>query len=172
MADDDLQKGILDLIKILDKGISMERNAQIFYSNAARATKAPQGKKMYEWLVNFEKNHESNLMAKRKELLQHPAIRGATPPALDVSTISEAIASTDLPPEPSDVDVLRVAIENEKKAYSFYTRKLTHAADEHLKTMFQTMAREEDKHIRILSEMRRRLQIEGIWSDLEAFDDK
>ena len=172
MADNDLQKGILDLIKVLDKGISMERNAQIFYGTAARNTKAPQGKKMYEWLVNFERNHESNLLAKRKELLQHPAMRSTPVPLLDISTLSEAATPDDLPPEPSDVDVLRVAIDGERKAYAFYNRKLTHAADEHLKTMFQTMAREEDKHIKILSEMRRRLQIDGIWSDLEAFEEK
>ena len=172
MAESETRKGILELIKVLDKGISMERNAQIFYGTAARNTKAQQGKRMYDWLVNFERNHETNLMAKRKELLQHPAMQGYPTPLLETSTLSEASQPDDLPPIPSDVDVLKVAIESEQKAYAFYSRKLTHAADEHLRTMFQTMAREEDKHIKILSEMRRRLQIEGIWSDLEAFEEK
>ena len=77
----------------------------------------------------------------------------------------------ELPPKPSDVDVLKLAIEGERKAYTFYSRKFTHAAQDTVKTMFETMANEEDRHIKILTEMRRHLQIEGIWGDLEAIDE-
>lgn len=171
MGSDEMHEQILELIKILDKGIMMEHNAQAFYRTAASNTGSPQGKKMFEWLVNFEANHEEKLMAKREELLGHPDMKGVKPPPLDEDyKISEASSLSSLPPKPSDVDVLKVAIEGEQRAYAFYTRKFTHAASESVKTMFETMAKEEEKHIKILSEMRRHIQVEGIWMDLEEAD--
>jgi rubrerythrin len=171
MAAESMKDGILELIKIIDKAIMMEHNAQAFYRTAGRNTGSAEGKKMFEWLVNFEANHEAKLQAKRDELLSLPDMKDVEPPPLDEeSKLSEASTVSNLPPKPSDVDVLRVAIEGEQRAYAYYNRKFTHAADEHIKTMFQTMAKEEERHIKILSEMRRHLQVEGIWMDLEEAD--
>ncbi len=171
MTPDNMKDRILELIKIIDKAIMMEHNAQAFYRTASRNTQSPEGKKMFEWLVGFEANHEAKLQAKRDELLTLPPMEGVAPPPLDEDfLLSEASQGTKLPPKPSDVDVLKLAIEGEQRAYSFYNRKFTHAADDHIKTMFQTMANEEERHIKILSEMRRHLQVEGIWMDLEDAD--
>ena len=171
MVSDDVREGILELIKILDKGIAMEHHAQDFYRNASKKTVSLQGKKMYDWLVEFEVNHEEKLRGKKKELLEHPAMKGAKPPPFDMDKLlSEASANTKLPVNPTDIDILHIAIENEERALAFFTRKFTHAQGEHLKTMFETMAAEEDKHLRILTDIRRRLQIEGIWADYDKIE--
>ncbi len=172
MSDDELRKGILELARILDKGIAMEHGAHIYYSMAAQRSPTVEGKKMFQWLADFELNHEDKLRRKKQELLEHPEMKGVSHPPLDKEyTLSEGGESIDLPPEPSETDILRLAIMNEKIAYAFYQRKLTHAADDSLRTMFETFAREEEKHIKILSELRQRLMIDGLWGDVDAFED-
>jgi len=169
---DELRNAILELIKVIDKAISMEHNAHIYYSMWSQKSPSAEGRKMFQWLASFEANHEDNLRRKREELLNHKAMKGISPPPMDEEyNISEAGRSGGLPPEPSETDVLKLAILNERKAYAFYQRKLTHAADDGLKTMFETFAKEEEKHIRILSEMRQRLQTDGLWGDIDAFED-
>jgi rubrerythrin len=171
MVADELRDSILDLVKILDKGIAMEHHAQVFYKNAATKTTSPQGKKTYEWLVDFETNHEEKLRDKRAELLAHPSMKGVKPPPFDQRMfLSEAAAKTTLAPNATDVDVLRIALDNEERAYAFFTRKLKHSQEGHIKKMFETMAAEEEKHIKILTEIRRRLQIEGIWAGYDEID--
>ena len=169
---DELKNAIIDLIKVIDKAISMEHSAHIYYAMWSQKSPSPEGRKMFQWLADFEANHEDNLRRKREELLNHPVMKGVSPPPLDDEySVSEAGKSTGLPPEPSETDVLKLAIMNESKAYAFYQRKLTHAADDGLKKMFETFAKEEEKHIRILSEMRQRLLTDGLWGDVDAFED-
>ena len=171
MAVDELREGIIDLIKILDKGIAMEHHAQEFYKKAVKKTDSPQGKEMFEWLVRFEVNHEQKLREKKAEILSHPAMKGVKPPPSEQRMfLSEANARTKLAPDATDVDILHIAIENEERAYAFFTRKFTHAQEDHIKTMFETLAAEEEKHLKILTELRRRLQIDGIWGDYKEME--
>ena len=171
MVSEDVRDGIIDLIKILDKGIAMKHHVQDFYRHASEKIRSVHGRKMFDWLVEFKANHEQKLREKRKELLEHPALEGFKPPPIDMDKLlSEVSLNTILPANPTDVDILHLAMENEERAFAFFTRKSTHSHYEHIKTMFETMAAEEEKHIKILTDIRRRLQIEGVWGDYKDME--
>ena len=170
MASDDLRETLLQMVKVLEKGIAMEMNASEFYAAAAKRTDSPQGKMMFEWLSQFEMGHKARLEAKKRDLLAHESLRGVKPPELGVYDVSEAHEPPYLPENPTDVDVLKAAIGNEKKAYAFYQRKLTYSGDPSLKAMFDTMAREEEKHIKILREQLGHLEVNRMWREMENLE--
>jgi len=170
MAGDELVNSLLEMIRILNKGIAMERHARDFYAGAARRTESVAGKKMFEWLAAFEVGHKTRLEAKREELLRHPELRGVDIPALGDFDVSEAYTGKDISPGVSDTEVLKIALENEKRAYSFFQKKLTFADDPQLEEMFRQMAGEEEKHMKIIEEQIKHLRLNHIWADLEDLE--
>jgi len=170
MQSDELRKSLLKIIRLLDKGIAMERHARDFYAAAARKSDTPQGKKMFEWLAQFEAGHKARLEAKRNDFLQHAALEGVSTPELEDYDVSEADASVKLLENATDMDVLKLGIENELRAYAFYEKKYTYATDESLRAMFDTMAREEDKHIRILREQLEHLELNRVWAEMDEVE--
>jgi rubrerythrin len=170
MEDEKLREELQKLIKVVDKAIMMERNARTFYLHAARRVDAVEGKKMFEWLADFEAGHESRLMARRRDLFSHPAMEGVAPYPVQDDSLSEA-KPVEVSSEPSDTQVLMIAIENEQIAKSYYEANGAHSVDEELKIAFQRMANEEERHIKILSEQLKHLQVDRFWVDLAAFDE-
>ena len=170
MEDAELREEIQKLIKVVDKAVMMERNAQIFYLQAARRVNAVEGKKMFEWLAQFEANHESRLMARRKDLFSHPTMAGVTTYPVEEGSLSEA-KPVNVPAEPSDTEVLMIAIENEQIAKAYYEAEAEHSVDEELKITLKRMAADEDRHTKILSEQLKHIQVDRFWMDLAAFDE-
>ncbi len=170
MENEELKQSLINVVRLLEKGISMERHARDFYARAARKTKSEQGKRMFEWLAQFEVGHKARLEAKKQEILNHPALKGAEIPKLGEYEVSETGSSMELSGEPTDTEILKIAIENEKRAYSFFQKKITHTDDELLLGMFETMAREEEKHWKILQDQLNHLQIDHVWGTLDEID--
>jgi rubrerythrin len=171
MHDVNPQETLLKLVRVIDKAIGMERNAQIFYRNAAQKVESVEGKKMFQWLASFESGHEARLMIRRKELFAHPSMEAIPQYAIDeVAELSEA-RPIELPESPSDIDVLMIGIQNEVTAQSYYQLKAQYMSDDSLKNTFERMAQEEERHVRILSEQLKHLQVEEFWLDLAAFDE-
>ncbi len=163
----DLKESLIKVVRLLDKGIAMEMHARDFYAAAARKTGSPQGRKLFEWLAQFEVGHKARLEGKRKEILSHPALKGVETKEVGDYDVSEADESVALPSNPTDIDILKIALENERRAYAFYQKKITFSTDALLKEMFNTMAREEERHIKILSDQRKHLEVNRIWGDLQ-----
>jgi len=170
MVNEDLKQSLVNVVRLLDKGISMERNARDFYSGAARNTKSKAGKKLFEWLAQFEVGHKNRLEAKKQEILEHPALKGVDIPKLGNYEVSEASEGSKLSTDATDIEILKMAIENEKRAYSFFQKKITHTDDELLVAMFETMSGEEEKHIKILQDQLHRLQIDHIWGTMDDIE--
>jgi rubrerythrin len=148
----------------------MERNARDFYARAARHSKTKQGKRMFDWLAQFEVGHKTRLESKKQEILQHPALEGVDVPKLDDYQVSEASGTIVLSDDPTDIEILKIAIENEKRAYSFFQKKITFTEDTLLLRMFETMAREEEKHWKILQDQLDRLQMDNIWGTMDEIE--
>jgi rubrerythrin len=171
MVQDDARKSILAMIRVLDKGIAMEHNARGFYLESARACKSRLGKRMLRWLASFEVGHEARLKAKRDELLMHSAMSGVDVETLGRYTVSEASDSRKLPDQASETEILKMAIENEKRAYSFFRRKITLTADPSIEALFAGMALEEERHIKILRDQLDHYKINQLWKDFEEFEE-
>jgi rubrerythrin len=162
---------ILHLIRVIDKAIMSERNAVAFYHHAARKVSSVEGKKMFEWLADFEAAHELRLLTGRKDLFADPAMEGYHHfPVEDDHTAAE-IHSSAISPEISEQQILMIALENEQEAATYYQASADTSPNPVIKHTFERMAREEERHIRILSEQIKHLEVEQFWMDWAAFDD-
>jgi rubrerythrin len=170
MGSDEVRESLLKIVRLLDKGIAMETHARDFYAAAARRSEAPQGKRMFEWLAQFEAGHKARLEAKRNDFAEHAALAGVRTPVLEDYDVSEADESVKLPENATDMDVLKLGIDNELRAYAFYEKKYTYATDESLRAMLDTMARDEDKHIKILREQLEHLELNRVWAEMDKLE--
>jgi rubrerythrin len=162
---------ILHLIRVIDKAIMSERNAVAFYRHAARKVESVEGKKMFEWLAAFEAGHESRLLTGRKDLFADPAMDGYQHfPVEDDHTAAE-IHSALISPEISEQQILMIALENEHEAAIFYQTSADTSPNPVIKHTFERMAREEERHIRILSEQIKHLEVERFWMDWASFEE-
>jgi rubrerythrin len=171
MTNTEIRDAIISMVKILDKGIMMEHNARTFYLNAATNVKQKQGKILLEWLADFESGHEARLQKKKKELLDHAVMQDYKLSELGEYAVSETGSAISLPNEPTETDILKVALENEKKAYMFFQKKISFANDPTIEAMFKEMAHEEQRHIEILDEQLKSLKSKQMWVDMQEFDE-
>jgi rubrerythrin len=171
MTDSDLRRSLLSIIKVLEKGIAMERNAREFYLEAAGKVKSDKAKEMLQWLADFEIGHEARLTAKRRELVTHPVVYGTPHAPLEDYQLSETSGGRVIPREATEIDILKIAIENEKRAYAFFQKKITLVDDPTLESTFKEMAREEERHIAILKDQLEHLKSERLWKDMREYDD-
>jgi len=170
MTQDDVRESILDIIKTLDKAISMEKHARDFYADAARRTDSEQGKKMFNWLAQFESGHKSRLEAKRNDFTAHSSLKDADVSGPDEYDLSETGGPIKVPENPTDLDILKIGLENEMKAYSYYQRKMTHSADDSVRHLLDTLAKDEEKHMKILRDQIDHLEVNRMWTEMEELD--
>jgi len=169
MDQDNAKEKVLEQLKIIDKAINLEKNAQVFYAHASEHVDSVEGKKTFRWLADFEASHESKLMSKRREVLEDPSLAGSDPPRLNLDLeISESGSGTTFDPGISDIDILILALDNEKRAKAFYERKSAHLTDGPLKELMMLFAREEDKHIRIIQGQIDHVEVNRKWATLES----
>ena len=169
MKPDITRADLVKIVKILDKAISMEKNAQAFYRTAADFTKDPEGIKMFQWLSRFEEGHVLKLTNRRKEILAHPRMVGIELPDPEGSNLSETRDLKEINKMVDDIEVLKIALQNERRAYSFYQKKVTASDDETTRQMFETFVKEEGKHIKILDDQLHSLKMNKIYKDFEDF---
>lgn len=171
MAEEYTKEILLQLVRALSKAISMEQNAQKFYAEAAERTKSPEGEKMFNWLSQFEEAHERRLTTRKNDLLKHPLLAGESIPDLGTFNVSETKDQQDVAKIKTEIDVLKIALVNEHRAYSFYQKKLTLARDEPTRQLFEDLSRDEDKHMKILDDQLHSLKMNKLYKDLEDFQE-
>ena len=160
------------MIKVLDKAIQMEKNASAFYSAAASKVNSREGKKMFDWLSKFEQSHLMKLEKEKKVLLRHDSMAGYKVENKSGDTgLSEADESSVIKPETSDEEILKRAIYSERKAYSFYQRKMTATENPSVRKLLGEFSKEEDKHIRILNEQLKSIRTDRLWKEFTELKD-
>ncbi len=166
MAEEYTKEILLQLVRALSKAVSMEQNAQKFYAEAAEKTKSPEGEKMFNWLSQFEESHEKRLTTRVNDLLKHPLLAGESIPDLGTFNVSET-KDLDVAKIKTEMDVLKIALENENRAYIFYQKKLTLARDEPTRQLFEDLSRDEEKHMKILDDQLHSLKMNKLYKDFE-----
>ncbi len=167
MGDPSLEE-ITRLIKTIDKAISMERHARSFYEVASERIQSAEGSKILRWLADFEDAHHARLTTKRDEFLQeiHDNESDYPPPEI-TSGLSETGPDSLVDDSLTETEILMLAIENEKRAQSFYERKSNAAGHGPLKDLLLELMREEERHIKILVDQHRHIEINRVWGSLE-----
>ncbi len=141
----------------------METDAIKFYTEAAKKTRYPAGKKMFETVTQDEKRHLEIV----KKLLQGLDIHMEdVHPMKNIRTVFESMkdemmkkveATTD------ELEAFRIAMRMEKEGLEFYKKLLSEAKTEKERTLFKKLISEEEQHYAIFENTYNFLEDTGNW---------
>jgi rubrerythrin len=137
-----------------------EQSAFDFYKNLSETIQNPSGQERFRFLSLEEKRHRTLL--EERYLKESGGQRFSLDPQ-KVKKIKITISD-----QASAKEALHLALEAEREAYNSYMRAASQARDQQGKTMYESLASEEDKHYQILmSELQ---MIEGgfYWFSLDT----
>ncbi len=151
-------------VKALRVAMEAERSASQAYARAAKATKDPRGRDMFEQLSEFERNHFEKLREQLKSLQdkgQWTVYRGTSlkkPRALEAPKLPKGEDTL------GDMEALKIAIREEKKAKGYYRSMAELTKDPRGKEMYKKLAEEEALHEKLLNDQYYSLHNTGLWS--------
>jgi len=151
-------------LKAIRVAMEAEMEASQFYSKSAKKTKNPKGRDMFQQLSEFETNHYLKLkelsksVAEKKEWILYSGTN------LKKRTIPLKIEKPKGQEQITDIDALRMAIREEKKAQTYYRSMAELTKDLRGKDMYKRLANEEALHEKVLNDQYYSLQNTGVWS--------
>jgi rubrerythrin len=139
------------LIKAVAEAMEAERKASDFYLASAGKTTSPRGKRLLMQLADFEQAHFDKLaelkaaLEKDGNFIEYEGTTFQSAGEAETASMPEANLNDVL-------DILRLAIDAEKKAFEKYSRMAEETDDVAGREMFKRLAAEETTHRRILSD--------------------
>ena len=133
--------------------IATEKSGQTFYTRAAKFTKDPQGRAVFEKLAHEEDGHLQTLEKRYQELLATDPLLESRPTFLFFKGAANGIfaaASEELGPGVTDLDALLVGIRCERGSHNFFKKYGERFEDSEGKRIFLEFAEEERAHLDLL----------------------
>jgi rubrerythrin len=147
----------------LEIAMKMETDAISFYTEAAKKTNYPVGKKMFLTVSEDEKRHLEMIAQVIKGLgVTHKDVS----PLKNVKTVFESMkadmmkkveASTD------ELEAFKIAMQMEKEGKEFYEKTLAHAKTDKEKALLERLILEEEQHYAIFANTYEFLEDTGNW---------
>jgi rubrerythrin len=160
----DISWTVREDLKAIEIAMKAEKEASQFYSKAAKMTKNPKGKDMFQQLSEFEMNHYNRL----KELSQSLQEKGEwmlySGTSLKKKSIPLKMDKLKGKEQLTDMDALKIAIKEEKKAQAYYRSMAELTKDARGRDMYKHLADEEGLHERVLNDQYYSLHNTGVWS--------
>jgi rubrerythrin len=147
----------------LELALKMETDAISFYTEAARKTRYPAGKKMFQTIAEDEKRHREMISQIIKGL---GVTQKDVSPLSNVKTVFAALkdemmqkveATTD------ELEAFKIAMKMEQEGKAFYEKTLSQVKTEKEKTLLERLIREEQQHYEIFSNTYQFLSDTGNW---------
>jgi len=147
----------------LEIAMKMETDAISFYTEAARKTNYPVGKRMFQAVTEDEKRHLEMISQVIKGLgVTHKDVS----PLKNVKTVFESmkdemmkkIEATD-----DELEAFKVAMQMEKEGKEFYVKTLAHAKTDKEKALLERLIQEEEQHYAIFFNTYQFLEDTGNW---------
>lgn len=141
----------------------METDAVRFYTEAAKKTRYPAGKKMFETIVKDEKRHLEIVNNLLKGMDVHVE---DVHPMKNIKTVFESMkdemmnkvkATTD------ELEAFKIGMQMEKEGIEFYRKLLAGAKSEKEKELYRKLISEEEQHYRIFANTHDFLDDTGNW---------
>ena len=151
-------------VKAVKVAMEAEKEAYQNYSKMAKKTKNPKGRDMFQQLFEFEMNHYQklkNLLKSLQEKGEWILYEGTT---LKKKTIPLKAEKPKGQEQLTDMDALKIAIREEKKAQSYYRSMVELTRDSRGKDMYKRLANEETLHEKVLNDQYYSLHNTGVWS--------
>ena len=151
-------------IKAVKVAMEAEMKAYQAYSKAAKKTTNPKGRDMFRQLSEFEMNHYQKL----KDLLRSLQEKGEwilyEGTTLKRKAIPLKIGKPKGQEQLTDMDALKIATREEKKAQAYYRSMAELTGDPRGKDMYKRLASEEALHEKLLNDQYYSLHNTGLWS--------
>jgi rubrerythrin len=151
-------------VEIVKVAMEAEKDASQAYSRAAKKTTNPKGRDMFQQLSEFEMNHYRKLKDLLTSLQEKGEwiLYGGT--SLKKKVIPLKTAKAKGQEQLTDMDALKIAIREEKKAQVHYRSLAGLTKDPRGRDMYNRLAEEEALHERLLNDQYYSLHNTGIWS--------
>jgi rubrerythrin len=146
---------------LLKEAMNAELEAKKFYTEASTKAKSNAGKKLFNELAEFEKNHFDRLQKMLESRQNNIENNKVQEPQKDF-TIKPEIKGEFEPNKDEIVDIINLAIDAEKKAQERYNKIAEISNDKEGKKIFTKLALEERNHQRILEDEFYQLSNKGI----------
>jgi rubrerythrin len=145
-------KSVLDALM---RGMEIEKETFDFYTRAEQKTFNPEGKRVFRWLAKSEESHYLKLTELYKTLDQggHWVFFGGPTITLEPEGNEAGVGF-----ETSDIEALRLAMDVEKKGIAYFDDLLAQTTDPEGRSMIESLRREEEEHLRVISEKLRLLE--------------
>lgn len=151
-------------IKAVQLAMEAEKDAYQAYSKAAKKTKNPKGREMFSQLSEFEMNHYQKLKELFKSLQEKGEWILYSGTAFKNKKIPLKMEKAKGQDQLTDMDALKIAIREEKKAQSYYRSMAELTKDPRGKDMYKRLANEEALHEKVLNDQYYSLHNTGLWS--------
>lgn len=166
-----------DALKAIETAIQIEKDGLAFYTEAARQTSDPNGKKMFQSLARDEAAHLKLFETVRESLpkdghwLSPEQVAAISPGEFNHPPIfptGEEIRSAKTPER--ELAVLQRGLQAEKDSIAFYSQQRDKADDPDAKAMYAYLIEQEEGHRTILQGEYDYLTRTGFWFDVQEFD--
>lgn len=161
-----------NLVDLIRSAARLELDGRSFYRQAAVATSHPSGKRMFLRLADEEQNHFAELGALLASLVGESEWQrivseeaASTDKSPVIAQLETAISARGHSTVADDTQALRVAMELERRALSFFDGLKEHASDPMQLELLSKLAEEERFHYDLLQAQLDSLLNVGIWLD-------
>jgi len=151
-------------LKAIEMAMAAEKEASQFYGKAAKKTRDLRGKDMLQQLCEFEMGHYNKLKELSKSLKEKEEWILYSGTSLKKKTIkakADQLKGQDLL---TDMDALKFAVREEKKAGAYYRSLAEMTHDARGRDMYKQLANEEALHEKLLNDQYYSLHNTGVWS--------
>ena len=151
-------------IKAVKIAMESEKGAYQNYSKMAKKTKNPKGRDMFQQLSEFEMNHYNKLktlLNSLQEKREWILYEGTTLKKKPIPMKAEKPRGQE---QLTDMDALKIAVREEKKAQAYYRSMAELTKDARGKDMYKRLANEEALHEKLLNDQYYSLHNTGVWS--------
>ena len=145
-------KSVLDALM---RGMEIEKETFDFYTRAEQKTFNPEGKRVFRWLAKSEESHYLKLTELYKTLSEggHWVFYGGPTISLEPEGTGTGVGF-----ETTDMEALRLAMDVERKGIGYFNDLLAQTTDPDGRSMIESLRREEEEHLRVISEKLRLLE--------------
>jgi len=150
--------------KAIEIAMEAEKEAAQFYSKASKKTKNAKGRDMFQQLSEFEGNHYQKLKELMKSLQDRNEWIVYSGTSLRQKVVPLKVEKAKGQEQLTDMDALKMAIREEKKAQSYYRSMAEMTQDPKGKGMFKRLAEEEALHEKVLNDQYYSVHNTGVWS--------
>lgn len=150
-------------LEALALALEVEKNELNFYLKLARKATDERAKKMFLFLAKEEAEHWGLFEEKFVERLIEKC---------ELPTVDKELAEKLIVEEPetlSEVDAVKVGMEQEKLTWEFYERAAKEAEHESVRRLFEELAKVEKAHYELLKAQYDSVMKTGIWMDYQDF---